>query len=46
MPLIPFLDTLQILDKPNAERTQRLFASLRDELEKRGARNSGSKGLI
>lgn len=35
--LSSFLDTdVQIRnEKPNAERTQRLFASLRDELEKR-----------
>lgn len=34
-------------DKPNAERTQRLFASLRDELEKRAARTTTKtlKGL-
>lgn len=29
--------TLQLL-QPNAERTQRLFSSLREELEKRGAK--------
>jgi hypothetical protein len=27
-----------VLMQPNAERTQRLFASLRDELEKRGSK--------
>ncbi|KAI3621813.1 hypothetical protein WG66_015689 [Moniliophthora roreri] len=31
-------------DKPNAERTQRLFASLRDELEKRAPLNRGGSG--
>jgi len=30
--------------EPNAERTQRLFASLREELEKRGSRASRSEG--
>ncbi len=29
--------------QPNAERTQRLFASLREELEKRGSRVSRSE---
>lgn len=29
---------LQIIQKPNAERTQRLFASLREELERKGPR--------
>jgi len=28
----------QIIQKPNAERTQRLFASLREELERKGPR--------
>lgn len=27
-----------LIRQPNAERTQRLFASLRDELEKRGSK--------
>ncbi|PPQ69792.1 hypothetical protein CVT26_014180 [Gymnopilus dilepis] len=30
----------EIIQKPNAERTQRLFASLREELEKKGPRNT------
>ncbi|KAF8910114.1 hypothetical protein CPB84DRAFT_1764646 [Gymnopilus junonius] len=30
----------EIIQKPNAERTQRLFASLREELEKKGPRNA------
>jgi hypothetical protein len=30
--------------QPNAERTQRLFASLREELEKRGSRISRAEG--
>ena len=29
---------IQIVQKPNAERTQRLFASLREELERKGPR--------
>jgi hypothetical protein len=29
---------VQIIQKPNAERTQRLFASLREELERKGPR--------
>ncbi|KAG5634615.1 hypothetical protein H0H81_001371 [Sphagnurus paluster] len=34
---------IQIIQKPNAERTQRLFASLREELEKKGPQ--GTKNL-
>ena len=34
----------QIIQKPNAERTQRLFASLREELERKGPR--GVKKLV
>ncbi|KAG5647733.1 hypothetical protein DXG03_008456 [Asterophora parasitica] len=34
----------EIIQKPNAERTQRLFASLREELERKGPR--GTKKLV
>lgn len=34
----------EIIQKPNAERTQRLFASLREELERKGPR--GVKKLV
>ncbi|KAJ3508615.1 hypothetical protein NLJ89_g5660 [Agrocybe chaxingu] len=33
----------EIIQKPNAERTQRLFASLREELERKGPRTAAKK---
>lgn len=33
-------ELIQIVQKPNAERTQRLFASLREELERKGPRGA------
>jgi len=36
-------ELIQIVQKPNAERTQRLFASLREELERKRPR--GAKKL-